>query len=199
MTRLRSTLGAAAVGALVGGVLLWASGRAWRSPSPTSVEGCAAVAQRVAASLVLLGLHHARFGLSAAPRLRAFLLRCREVFTAALIAAVIPALLAGLAPDLATLEHLALRQAADAALLAVLAGTLFEALREHRTLAAGFLTLSWVLPALLAVSVPVDATGGAANPPRAWTSMCLDLWPWMASLGALMLTMTVIRPKMNAE
>lgn len=174
----RSFARCALVGSLVATLLALAGARPWIARAAVDVDSALSLGRIVAAALWLHALARLRF--AAAIRTRLWRLAVVSASTAAVVglASALAALLSALssralgiatplgAPVQTTLE--------DGLLLSVLASCLFETLREPRALVTSFVALSWVLPAILAGSVP-DPTGKLASGdpqslfPRSWS------------------------------
>ncbi len=159
-------------------LLALAGARPWIARAPVDVDSALSLGRIVGAALWLHALARLRFAAAARTRLW----RLGVVFAST---AGVVALASAFATALTALSSRALGIATplgaplsttleDGVLLSILASCLFETVREPRALVTSFVALSWVLPAILAGSVP-DPTGkpGAGGPqslfPRSWS------------------------------
>jgi hypothetical protein len=197
---LRSCLRCALLGAGVATVLALAGARPWLARAPVDVDAGMTVGRVVGAALWLHVLARLRFAAATRTRIWGFGAVLGSTAAVVVLTSALSALLTVLssrALGVATPLGAAVRTTLeDGVLLSLLASCLFETLREPRALVTAFVALSWVLPALLAGSVP-DPTGKlASGGPQ---SLFPRSWPFVAAGSAVVTALLALRPRVETE
>lgn len=173
---MRRWWGAVAAGGLIGGVLLAVSARPWIASTTLSSDRAGELGRIVAVALWLHVVARLRAIAMARTAAEVFLLvAASALLNTIVVTAAVEAAGHGVAHWVGDHDGVALVWTAalrHSVFLSILAACLFETLRDPRALATGFLTLSWVLPALVGASVRAFIGNVAATDPQ---STLLDL------------------------